>query len=585
MRAAQEQARAAAEQSREQARAAAEQAREQAKAAAEQARDQAKAARNQDDSSDQKADKTDKPDRSDQKAAAASTDKKPDKKADVATKNDDPPATVADWWKQMWQATPAPAPRERGPDKAPQQADKAEKPQAPPPERVQSVVAPAAAGTPTAKARPSIAPTTLPSSYVAAEVLLINPSQSALTTATRGLQFKVNSSVDLAQLRMTIYRMAPPIGTDAVSARASLEQLLKAENVLADSLVALNRVYRPYRTATSDGIETNERERIRNAGRGGCGPDKCYANPAIGWRDELKACGHGIKIGVIDTAIDHAHPAFNDARIQIGTSIGEGRRPAVSPHGTGVLALLAGSRDSGTPGLIPNADFYVADIFHADGNGQALADTVAILQALSWMHAWGVKIVNISVAGSHDTLMESAIEQLSRKGMLFIAAAGNEGPNALPMFPAAYKKHVIAVTAVAKDLRSFRQANRGDYIDVAAPGVEIWTAMPGAKETYQTGTSFAVPFVTAAVAAVYDQAKTKDKKGILNALDYKDLGVPGPDPVFGRGLIKAPTSCRGVPAAAPPAAPEIAAPVASATPSPMPAKASGIGLGFAASKP
>src|SRR5262249_58302580 len=91
---------------------------------------------------------------------------------------------------------------------------------------------------------------------------------------------------------------------------------------------------------------------------------------------------------------------------------------------------------------------------------------------------------------------------MSEGGVVFAAAAGNGGPFALPSSPAAYPE-VIAVTAVDRNLVGYRHATRGPHIDLAAPGVDIWTALPDKREGPQTGTSFAVPYVTAAAAAVY----------------------------------------------------------------------------------
>ena len=131
---------------------------------------------------------------------------------------------------------------------------------------------------------------------------------------------------------------------------------------------------------------------------------------------------------------------------------------------------------------------------------------------------------------------------MSARGVLFVAAAGNGGPNAAPSYPAAYEQ-VIAVTAVDKNLRGYIHANHGDYIDVAAPGVEIWTALPGVLEGYQSGTSFAAPHVTAILAAVHGRVQDKSKEGFLKALAIRDLGQAGRDRVYGRGLVLAPIAC------------------------------------------
>ena len=108
-----------------------------------------------------------------------------------------------------------------------------------------------------------------------------------------------------------------------------------------------------------------------------------------------------------------------------------------------------------------------------------------------------------------------------------------------PSYPAAYEQ-VIAVTAVDKNLRGYIHANHGDYIDVAAPGVGIWTALPGVLEGYQSGTSFAAPHVTAILAAVHDRVEDKSKEGFLKALAIRDLGQAGRDRIYGQGLVLAP---------------------------------------------
>ena len=125
----------------------------------------------------------------------------------------------------------------------------------------------------------------------------------------------------------------------------------------------------------------------------------------------------------------------------------------------------------------------------------------------------------------------------------FVAAAGNNGPVAPESYPAAYKD-VIAVTAVNKDLENYRGANRGSYVDLSAPGVKIWTALPDGKEGFRTGTSFAAPFVTGIVAVrLAANPHWTSKEELLKGLTIRDLGPPGTDPIYGRGLAVAPQSC------------------------------------------
>ena len=244
---------------------------------------------------------------------------------------------------------------------------------------------------------------------------------------------------------------------------------------------------------------------------------------------------------MIDTSVDTAHPALKD-RVTVRRITSDDRPAVASWHGTSVTALLAGLPESSTPGLIPNAKFYVADVFFADELGRPATDSLSLLKALHWMEQMQVDIVNLSVSGPPDETVKEAIARLSAKGVLFVAAAGNEGPNAPWSYPAAYPQ-VIAVTAVNKQLRGYPYANHGDYIDMAAPGVRIWTALPNGKQGFVSGTSFAAPYVTAVVAAVVRDVPKRTTGEILKVIATQDLGVKGPDPIYGRGLVLAPRFC------------------------------------------
>jgi subtilisin family serine protease len=169
-------------------------------------------------------------------------------------------------------------------------------------------------------------------------------------------------------------------------------------------------------------------------------------------------------------------------------------------------------------------------------------DTVSLLAALEWMRAFDVKIINMSFSGPKDDLVEKAIERMHREGVQFVAAVGNDGPAAAPSYPASYQP-VIAVTAISKELRNYPYANRGERVDLAAPGVDIWSAVPGAREGYHTGTSFAAPYVTAMLATIYNQTHVRQKQNLLDQLTVIDLGPKGRDPIYGRGLMVTPASC------------------------------------------
>lgn len=367
------------------------------------------------------------------------------------------------------------------------------------------------------------------------EVLAINAGPAVVAHA-KALGFQTVHGTHLAGLGLSVTRLRPPPGMDANAAQALLSRDLPSD------LFGLNQKYRIYKTATgTKPDELHGSPASHDARNAQCNEDHCYGRNLIGWRPTASGCAAGVRIGIIDTAVDLTHPALSHKKFE-QRHLGPEGTPGPDWHGTGVTALLAGDPSSGTPGLVPGAQFMIADIFHADDDGEPASDTLSMLRALDWLDAKKVNIINMSLSGPKDDLVESAIKKLSAKGVLFVAAAGNEGPTAPPSYPAAYD-NVIAVTAVTKNLQSYRYANRGSYIDIAAPGVFIWTALPGSKEGYHSGTSFATPFVTASLATMYSQHVIRSKKDALSAMHFQDLGEPGRDAIYGEGLMLAPSAC------------------------------------------
>jgi subtilisin family serine protease len=307
----------------------------------------------------------------------------------------------------------------------------------------------------------------------------------------------------------------------------------------------LNRLYRPYHPAMDDGaVDESGRQKPQT-----CVNDRCYGRATIGWTSSLSQCARNAAIGVIDTDFDLTHPAFSRQKIVQRGFIPEGKKLAPNWHGTAVLSLLAGRPDSGTPGLVPEAHFHAASIFFAGDDGEAVTDTVSLVKALDWMKASRVRLVNMSFAGPQDELVELRIKAMRQQGFVFIAAAGNDGPAAPPVFPAAYDG-VVAVTAVDRNQRVLLSANRGDYVDLAAPGVRIWTAMPGSREGYRSGTSFAAPFATAVLALEPEEVLSASEDAVLRHVRTVSPGNSARNPIYGRGVLQAPSKCPAKPATA-----------------------------------
>ena len=374
------------------------------------------------------------------------------------------------------------------------------------------------------------------------EVLAINLTAEGLAKARAG-DFEVVGQTDLPGLGLTLTHLVPPPSLNAISARERLFDLVP------DGGFLLNRIYAPYRLEA--GPQKGGHSAPVQRADGGCPSERCFGSALIKWRPQHAACARDLKIGIIDTGFDKAHPALAGVRYDYREFLPDGSAKASPHHGTGVLALLAGKSDSGTPGLIPDATFVIANAFFDDPGGQPMSDTAQMVRALDWLKRSGVAVVNLSFAGPEDDLVHHAVRELTKSGAVVVAAAGNDGPAAPPSYPAGYEE-VIAVTAVDRKLSAYRYAGRGAHIDLAAPGVDVWTAIPGRREGPQTGTSFAVPYVTAVVAvALSGSALAPDgdalspKRRVLAKLQgsVMSLGGHGRDPIFGEGLVQAPASC------------------------------------------
>ena len=239
-------------------------------------------------------------------------------------------------------------------------------------------------------------------------------------------------------------------------------------------------------------------------------------------------------IGLIDTDIDAGHPALSAANVQYRDFTPPGQ-PRPSAHGTSVLSILVGEAP-GYRGLVPGAAVLAGAVFFNGPDGREIATTSSLVRALDWMTVNRVPVVNMSLAGPRNTILATAIDRAFDTGTVVVAAVGNRGPAARPLYPAAYER-VIAVTAVNGSRRVYRLANRGAHVDFAAPGVDVLHADREAGYRSSSGTSLAAPFVTAVIATSCADVRPIDACLLALQRSAEDIGEAGFDPVFGHGLI------------------------------------------------
>lgn len=260
--------------------------------------------------------------------------------------------------------------------------------------------------------------------------------------------------------------------------------------------------------------------------------------------DARTSCGSMSVIGVIDTGINSEHKTFANSRLEVSSGIAEGQDASRAQHGTAIAALLIGDPQGRSPGLLPGARVLAIDTFHRAGRDER-SDAYSLVQAMDRLANDGAQVINMSLAGPPSALVEHMVEVLTERGIIIVAAAGNGGPNSEPVFPAAYDQ-VIAVTAIDRHAGVYRRAARGPHIDFAAPGVDVWTAASISGARFKTGTSFAVPFVSAAVAVLAARYPELSPSEIAQKLaeSARDLGEEGHDDIYGHGLIQLQDFCQ-----------------------------------------
>ena len=229
-------------------------------------------------------------------------------------------------------------------------------------------------------------------------------------------------------------------------------------------------------------------------------------------------------VGMIDTGVV-AHEALGHSHI---VAWRDGAQPgAPSGHGTAVASLIAAQ------GL---ATIYAANIFRGPP-ARPFTSADVIAEALGWMIENRVPVINMSLSGPRNAILDQLVRDALSHGQTVVAAAGNGGPTAPPAWPAAVPG-VVAVTAVDDALRIYRYASRGRHIFVAARGVDVVAAQaPGGYARF-TGTSFATPHIAGWLGRCRADGMAAAVCVERLRKAARDLGAPGYDDVYGYGYIE-----------------------------------------------
>ena len=337
---------------------------------------------------------------------------------------------------------------------------------------------------------------------VRSEVGALSPTQDALDRA-RAAGFNVGRTRTLEGLDLTIVVLQAPPG---MSTRRALRQLRRED---PEGTYDFNHVY-----LESGEVSTGAAASLLQSGIAPALP----SSPAV-------------RVGLIDGGVQRSHPVFANLTMH-EHGCADGAVP--SAHGTAVASLLVGQSDV-FHGAVPGAELFVADVYCGLATGGAL-DSVA--EAFAWMSREAVPVINISFVGPPNALLERVVGVVTARGQIVVAAVGNDGPGAPPLFPAAYED-VIAVTGVDAKQRVLVEACRGKHVDFSAPGANMSAAGIDAPYGSERGTSFAAPIVAGLLARQITNISKEGADAAIARLtaEATDLGPRGVDKVYGHGLV------------------------------------------------
>jgi type VII secretion-associated serine protease mycosin len=233
----------------------------------------------------------------------------------------------------------------------------------------------------------------------------------------------------------------------------------------------------------------------------------------------LLSTGSGVVVAVLDSGVDDRHPQLKGqvlgGRNFLGPDTGTGNTRDCNGHGTGVASIIAAKKVDGIQfqGLAPGAKILPVRVSDTEKDTEANVEKAPdpnagrrFAEAIEWAADQNVKVMNVSLAMyTRDPDVEKAISYAVSKDVVIVAAAGNFSPQMVGnhrTYPAAFDG-VLGVGALKPDGMWLSTSQNGDWVDLAAPGETVLMAAPnGTGHQYQTGTSFATPYVSATAALV-----------------------------------------------------------------------------------
>jgi len=253
--------------------------------------------------------------------------------------------------------------------------------------------------------------------------------------------------------------------------------------------------------------------------------------------------GSDVKIAVIDTGISKNHPDLNvNSGVNLIGKLHNKKWDDDNGHGTHVAGIIAACNNSiGVIGVAPDVELYAVKVLDSYGGGR-ISD---VIEGIEWAVLNNMDIISMSLGtDAYSQALDDTCNNAYGSGILLVAATGNNGDGNLStddvMYPARFDS-VIGVSAVDYDNIAPLWSADGCEVELAAPGVNIYSTWLDGGYATRSGTSMATPFVSG-VAALMMQGNTGSSPGEIRAIltnNSIDLGAEGRDGFYGFGLVQA----------------------------------------------
>ncbi|MDX1812237.1 MAG: S8 family serine peptidase [Gammaproteobacteria bacterium] len=247
--------------------------------------------------------------------------------------------------------------------------------------------------------------------------------------------------------------------------------------------------------------------------------------------------GTNVTVAVLDTGVDSTHPDLKANMLPgFNTVDNTTNTTDIAGHGTKVAGVIGaiGNNSAGVAGMAWNVKILPLRVSN-QSSGSAYTSDLA--EAVTWAANHGADVANASYAMAGSGTMDSAAAYLKSKGGLITISAGNDGA----YYATSDSKNMIVVSATDSGDNKTSWSTYGDFVDVAAPGLSIWTTTNGGGYGAPSGTSFSAPLTAGVLALIKSANPNLSPDEVENILEStaKDLGAPGWDTSYGHGRVDA----------------------------------------------